>query len=157
LNFLNKNFDGEIKDIDENKELINDINKIIENIEENYYGLNYIDVVKDILHISSLGNKYFQDNEPWKLINNDKEKVHKILGLCINIAKNLSILIEPILPQFSSNLQKQLNVKDLKWKDINFKLKNHKIGKENILIRKIEEKAISGWIKRLLYRKRINK
>jgi len=92
------------------------------------------------LHISSLGNKYFQENEPWKLIEKDKEKVHKILGLCANIVKNLSILIEPILPDFSSKLQQQLNLTNLKWEDIKFELKNHKIGKDEILIKKMEEK-----------------
>ncbi|MBI2656513.1 methionine--tRNA ligase [Candidatus Woesearchaeota archaeon] len=139
LNFLNKNFDGEIKEIDKNKELTKEINEKIKNIGKNYYNLNFIEVVKDVLHISSLGNKYFQENEPWKLINEDKAKVHKILGLCVNIVKNLSILIEPILPSFSLDLQKQLNLENLKWQNINFKLKNHKIGKDDILIKKMEE------------------
>ena len=139
LNFLNKNFDGEIKEIDKNKELIKEVNEKIKNIEKKYHNLNFIEVVKDVLHISSLGNKYFQENEPWKLINEDKAKVHKILGLCVNIVKNLSILIEPILPNFSSKLQQQLNLENLKWQDINFKLKNHKIGKDGILIKKMEE------------------
>jgi len=89
--------------------------------------------------ISDIGNKYFQKNEPWALIKEDKDKVQKICSLCVNIAKNLSILIEPVLPQFSSELRKQLNIKELKWKDIGFDLKNHKIGKEKILVRKIEE------------------
>jgi len=140
LNFLNKNFDGEIKNVDNNKTLIKEINDKIENIRKNYYALNFNEAVKDILHISSLGNKYFQDNGPWKLINEDKEKAHKVLGLCVNIAKNLSILLEPILPNFSSNLQNQLNLKNLKWNDLNFELKNHRIGKDEIYIKKMEEK-----------------
>jgi methionyl-tRNA synthetase len=137
---LNKNFDGQVKDIDQNKQLISEINKKIKEIEKNYYELNFIEAVKNILHISSFGNKYFQANEPWKLIKEDKEKVHKILGLSVNIVKNLSILIQPVLPNFSLNLQKQLNLENLKWEDIDFKLKNHKIGKEEILITKMEEK-----------------
>jgi len=88
--------------------------------------------------ISSLGNKYFQDNEPWKLINEDKEKVHRIVGLCINIAKNLSILVEPIMPALSNEMQRQLNVSGLKWSDINFNLTNHKINQAKSLISKIE-------------------
>ena len=142
LNFLNKNFDGEIKDIENNKELINEIKVKIKSIENNYRGLNFNEMIKDILHISSLGNKYFQDNEPWGLINEDREKVHKIVGLCANIAKNLSILIEPIMPNLSLSLQRQLNVSSLRWKDINFELKIHKVGKEEILVKKIEEKGV---------------
>ncbi len=140
LNFLNKNFSGAISNIDNNKTLINEINEKIKAIEKNYHELNFNEALRDILHISSLGNKYFQDNEPWKLIKEDKEKAHRILGLCVNIIKNLSILITPVLPEFSANLQKQLNLQDLKWHNLNFGLENHKIGKDEILIHKIEEK-----------------
>ena len=141
LGFLNKNFDGYVKDIDDNKKLIFEINKKVKDIEKSYSELNFIEATKNILHISSLGNKYFQENEPWKLIKEDKEKVHKILGLSLNIVKNLSILIQPVLPNFSSKLEHQLNLNNLKWKDINFDLKNHKIGKEEILIVKMEEET----------------
>ena len=139
LSFTNKNFGGKIKTIDNNKTIINEIGKKIKNIEKNYHGLNFNSVVNEILLISDIGNKYFQKNEPWTLIKKDRDKVQEICGLCVNIAKNLSILIQPVLPEFSSELQKQLNLKDLKWKDIGFELKNHKIGKEEILVKKIED------------------
>ena len=142
LSFTNKNFSGEIEDIGEDKGIIDDINKKIKDIKEYYGSCNFNAALNEILAISAIGNKYVQDNEPWKLIKEDKEKAHKILGLSLNIVKNLSILIQPIIPQFSLKLQQQLNLKDLKWKDIDFKLKNHKIGKEEILVNKIEEKEI---------------
>ena len=137
--FLNKNFEGGIEEIDSNKKIINEINKKIKLIKEYYENYNLSAALNEILAISAIGNKYFQDNEPWKLIKEDKEKAHKILGLSLNIVKNLSILIAPILPSFSSKLQKQLNLDNLKWKDINFGLRNHKIGKEEILITKVED------------------
>jgi methionyl-tRNA synthetase len=139
--FTNKNFKGEIKNIDNDKTVINEINKKIKNIENHYNELNFNAAVNEILLVSDIGNKYFQKNEPWALIKKDKDKVQEICALCVNIAKNLSILIQPILPQFSEELQKQLNLKSLKWKDIGFNLKNHKIGKEKILVKKIEEVA----------------
>jgi len=139
ISFTNKNFNGEIKDIDKNQQLIKEINNKIRNIEKNYHELNYNEAVKEILHISSIGNKYFQDNEPWKLIKEDLEKAHKICGLGANIAKILSILISPILPNISKELQSQLSLKELVWKDLEFNLKNHKISGEKILIEKIEE------------------
>ena len=45
------------------------------------------------------------------------------------------------MPNFSSQLKQQLSLKNLKWEDLKFELKNHKIGKDEILIRKIEEKV----------------
>ncbi len=141
ISFTNKNFDGSIKNIDNDEKIINEINKIIRKIENYYNELNFNSVIHEILQISDIGNRYFQNNEPWALIKKDGEKVQKICGLCINIAKNLSIILQPILPKFSEELQKQLNLNDLKWKDINFGLKNHKIGKEKLLVKKIEESA----------------
>ena len=141
LSFINRNFKGKIRDIADNTELINKINEKTKKIKNCYETLDFNLAANEILAVSDLGNKYFQNNEPWKLIKKDKDKVEKICGLCLNIAKNLSILMQPILPKFSSELQKQLNVKDLSWNDINFKLKNHKINKEKILIDKIEKKA----------------
>ena len=139
ISFVNKNFDGQIKDIDKDKKIIDEINVKIEKIRKYYEEYNFNFAVNEALLLSDIGNKYFQKNEPWALIKKDKDKAQKICGLCINIAKNLSILIQPVLPKFSEELQKQLNLKDLKWKDIGFELKNHKIGKERILVRKIEE------------------
>jgi methionyl-tRNA synthetase len=140
LNFLNKNFDGKISEIDGSKELIEELNRKTEETKNDYENFKLNEALRDILHISSLGNKYFQENEPWRLIKEDREKAHKILGLCVNIVKNLSILISPIMPDFSKKLQDQLSVKDLSWKDINFELKNHKIGREELLVKKVEQK-----------------
>jgi len=140
LSFLNKNFDGKIKGIDKNNVIINEIGKKIEEIKKHYENYDLNTALNEILAVSAIGNKYFQDNEPWKAIKENKEKTHKVLGLAVNIVKNLSVLIEPLLPEFSSKLQQQLNLSNLKWKDIDFKLKNHKLGKEEILISKIEEK-----------------
>jgi len=141
LSFTNRNFDGKIKDIDKNTKLIDEINDKVKKIKEDYENLNFNEVANEILSISGLGNKYFQNNEPWKLIKKDKEKVHKLCGLCINIVRILSILIQPIMPKFSEDLQKQLNLQNSAWEDANFNLKNRKIGKEEILINKFEEKS----------------
>ncbi len=144
ISFTNKNFNGEIKNIDNSERIINEANKKIKNIEKHYSELNFNAAVNEILQVSDIGNKYFQNNEPWALIKNDREKAQKICGLCINIAKNLSILIQPILPKFSEELQNQLNVKNIAWNNIDFSLKNHKIGKEKILVNKIEEITIDA-------------
>lgn len=144
LNFLNKNFGGNVKSIEKNGKLTKEIRLKIKKIEKDYRALNFNEAVKELLQISSLGNKHFQDNEPWKLINSDREKTHRIVGLCVNIVRMLSILIEPILPKFSESLREQLAIEKPAWKDINTVLQNHKIGNESILIKKMEEKQQSN-------------
>ncbi len=137
LSYTNKNFKGEIKKVDDDP-IINDINAKIGEVREAYEEFNFKKVVDGIMAVSALGNKYFQEKEPWKLIKEDKKKVQEVLGLCVNIAKILSVLAEPVMPGFASKLQKQLKLKNLKWKDVNFNLKNHKIGKAEIIFSKCE-------------------
>jgi methionyl-tRNA synthetase len=138
ISFTNRNFNGKITSIDENEKIIGEVKKKISRIEESYAELNFNEAVKEINAVAAIGNAYFQENEPWKLVKADKAKAQKICGLCMNIAKNLSILIQPILPKFSKELQKQVKAENLKWEDLNFSLRNHKIGKEGILVKKIE-------------------
>jgi len=138
LSFLDKNFKDRVKDMDKDSKLIKQINKKIETIKKNYSSVNIKGAVKGILEISALGNKYFQEKEPWKLIKTDKDKAHKVLGLCVNIVKILTVLINPITPEFSEKLKKQLALKKIGIKDLKFNLKKHKTNKPGIVINKIE-------------------
>jgi len=139
LSFTNKNFNSEIKEID-NDLVIENITKKFDQIKKAYEEFDFKKAIDEVMAVSAIGNKYFQDNEPWKLIKQDKEKAHKIVGLCVNLVKDLGILMGPVMPGFSDNLFNQLKLKNLKWKDLDFKLKNHKIADARILINKITEK-----------------
>ena len=143
LSFLSKNFDGKIEGA-----VTSDVQKLVlglsSEVKVAYETFNFKEVIRLLLEISSLGNKYFQGHEPWKLIKEDRKKVQQILGVCVNIAKILSVLIAPVLPEFSLRLQKQLNVSDLTWGDIDFSLKKHTIGDPSILVQKIEEDVVLG-------------
>ena len=57
--------------------------------------------------------------------------------------------MQPIIPAFSAEIQKQLNLKKLTWNDLNFKLKNHKKNSAKILIAKLEEIVVERKIKQI--------
>jgi methionyl-tRNA synthetase len=143
LSFINKHFEGKISDFNDlDYPIITDIINKVDNIKKNYSSLNLNQTMLGIMEISSLGNKFFQDNAPWKLVKEgDLTKAQQICSVCSNIAKILSVIISPVLPVFSDKLQKQLKVKNQSWDDINFSLKNHHISLHQILISKIEEKV----------------
>ncbi|MBN2457724.1 methionine--tRNA ligase [Candidatus Woesearchaeota archaeon] len=139
LTFLEKNLDSEFVGIDMDNELIKEINNRVKTVHDAYKECNLKDAIREIMAISALGNRYFQDNEPWKLIKEDRERAREVLGLCVNIAKNLAVLIRPIMPAFSDSLQKQLGLFGLTWESIGFKLEKHRIKGAEILIKKIEK------------------
>lgn len=139
LSFLNKFFDSKVDGVEKDDALIKSITAKVSKVKESYRDCNTNEAIKEIMAISDLGNQYFQKNEPWKLIKTDKSKAHKVLGLCVNIVKNLGILISPVLPELSLALFKQLGVKDFRWQDINYGFDKKTIGKAKILIDKVEE------------------
>lgn len=63
----------------------------------------------ELMNLARLGNKYLADEEPWKLIKTDEERVKTIMYVALQIASALAILSEPFLPFTSAKLKIMLN------------------------------------------------
>jgi methionyl-tRNA synthetase len=144
LSFAEKNLDSKTGSFSEPK-LEKELKEKYEEIKEAYLGHDERKAVKLMLEVGSIGNKYFQDNKPWELMKSkagttakDHKKMEEVVSFCVNLIKDISIIIKPVLPKFSSNLEKQLNIGEQSWKDLDTQLKNHKMGKSAIVIKKIE-------------------
>ncbi|MFH1510700.1 MAG: methionine--tRNA ligase [Candidatus Woesearchaeota archaeon] len=134
--FVNKNFDNRIAGIDLDEDIINSIKAKMSIIEQDYENLDLKGAVREIMAISSIGNKYFQDNKPWQLLKENKQDCEEVLGLCLSIMKNLSIVASPIMPKFSRELQEQIGI-SAGWKDLGFENCEFRIKEAGILIEKI--------------------
>ena len=132
LSFAEKNYDGKLDEIASDK-IIKEIKAGVGSIKRRYMGYDIKGALAEALAISDLGNAYFQKSEPWK----DSVKGKKAVGFAANIIRVLSIVLQPVLPVFSQEIQKQLGQKDLKWKDIAFD-KKLKVKNAKIIYSKIE-------------------
>ncbi len=61
------------------------------------------------MNLARLGNKYFADEEPWKVIKKDETRVQTIMYVALQIASALGTLCEPFLPFTSNKLNSILN------------------------------------------------
>lgn len=140
MSFVNKNFDSRVTGFSPafEEKLVAEIKKKVGQIQEAYESVNYREVVKLILEVSSLGNKIFQEKEPWKLVKTDSAKAQEAVSFCVNLIKDLSILVFPILPRFAAGIQQQLNANKLSWREIGVPFGEHKIGEAKIILRKLE-------------------
>jgi len=119
---------------------------------------------QELLNVSRLGNKYLADEEPWKLIKTDPERVKTIMYVGMQIAAALVTLSEPFLPFTSEKLKNILaiNSDDLKtsWNDIATKevllQAGHKIEKGELLFSKIEDEDIQKQLDKLEATKKAN-
>jgi methionyl-tRNA synthetase len=136
LSFCNKNFDSEVLPAEESFLKRFDYAKII----ESYRNLEFREALKHILSVSSEGNKYFQDNAPWKLIKEDKAKAQQVVSNCVNLVRDVNTLLKPILPVFTKSIEKQLGLgNDISFADLSKNLGKHKIAEAEIIFRNMEK------------------
>ncbi|XVH30608.1 methionine--tRNA ligase [Haloferacaceae archaeon DSL9] len=61
------------------------------------------------VRLAQFGNEYIQRNEPWKLTDEDPDRAEQVIFDCVQIAKALAVLFEPIAPETCETLWAQLN------------------------------------------------
>jgi methionyl-tRNA synthetase len=129
-----------------------EVSKSIENFR-------FREALKLAMDMARLGNKYLADLEPWKLIKTDPERVKTIINTSLQIAANLTIVLDSFLPFSMEKLRGFLNLEKLPWSELGRKdlLKaGKKINKPELLFAKIEDEEIKIQVNRLLETKKAN-
>ena len=101
------------------------------------------DYLKTVISFSFEANKYFNDSEPWKLKNSNPERMKTILYTILQQIKNISILLNPIIPIATNKIFKLMNIQSSdisidKINDDNIFDHKKKLGNLEILFNKIE-------------------
>ena len=115
-----------------------------------------------MMNVARLGNKYLADEEPWKVIKDNPERVQTQMYVALQIAAALSTLCEPFLPFTAKKLARILKIEEpLNWntiaEDSDLLVAGHQIGEEELLFAKIEDEAIQQQIDKLEATKTANK
>ena len=147
FSFIKKNCNNKIPN---NSKFNNDDKKLLDNLKNNIPNLvslmnkqNLNEYIKMVVNYSFEANKYFNDSEPWALKKKDPERMKVILFVISQQIKNISILLNPIIPISSKKVLNTMNVDDKQIKIENiFSLDifNHdkEISNLEILFTKIE-------------------
>ena len=114
---------------------------------------------QELMNLARLGNKYLADEEPWKVIKVNEERVKTIMYVALQIASALAVTSAPFLPFTSNKLKSILNLipsetkESLSWNDIAEKdillSATHQINKADLLFSKIEDKTIEAQLAKL--------
>jgi len=132
---------------------------VIESSIERY---RFREALSELMNVARLGNKYLADEEPWKLIKTNPEKVQTQMYVALQIAASLAVLSEPFLPHTSVKLKEMLAVNEqLVWEDLSEKYDyistGHQIGQAQHLFTKIEDETIQKQLDKLEATKKMNK
>ncbi len=116
----------------------------------------------ELMNVARLGNKYLADEEPWKVIKDNPERVQTQMYVALQIAAALSSLCEPFLPFTATKLSRILKIESkIDWKTVSETSElissGHKIGEAELLFAKIEDEEIQKQMDKLEATKVANK
>jgi len=161
----NKYYEGVVPEPNELSDLDNEtlekLQKYPSIIANSIDRFRFREASQELMNLARLGNKYLADEEPWKAIKTNPERVKTIMYVALQIAAGLSIVCEPFLPFTSIKLKGILNISEsVKWDAIaeteTLIAPNHKIGKAELLFAKIEDEEIQKQLDKLEATKQAN-
>jgi methionyl-tRNA synthetase len=148
---------GELTDYD--KEALASISTIKASVEKSIDSFRIREALKNAMDLARLGNKYLADEEPWKVVKTDAERVKTIMNICLQITANLTICLEPFIPFSMDKLRGFLNLEKLDWDkfgDTEMLKAGHKVNKPELLFEKIEDDVIEAQLQKLQDTKKEN-
>jgi len=143
-------------------ETLRQITELTEKIEQSLERYRFREAQQELMNMARLGNKYLADEEPWKLIKTDPERVKTVMYIALQIATALAVASEPFLPFSSEKLKRMLQLGTITWESLKTNATEllkagHRIGVAELLFEKIEDAAIEKQLQRLENTKLANK
>ena len=157
LSLIDKYYEGKIPNPDNlndnDTKILREVISEKNDIESNLNQFKFREALKSLINIARIGNKYLADTEPWKIKNENPERVEQILKTSFEIVSYLAVLSEPFIPFTSEKLKKMIGLNKSEWSnldnlgdeiDFSFTITN-----KEMLFRRIEDSEIEFQISKL--------
>lgn len=147
LVYCKNNFDGKLIKVeysDSQLEFITKIQEMENKVTESFEKVGLREAFRLILMIGKAGNKFFQEQEPWVKIKENRDFVQGTVNILVHLIKDISIMLSPFMPDTSNKIINIINIDSPKWNNLgDFEcLLNHTISKPEILFRKLDIKLV---------------
>ena len=119
-----------------------DVKGKVETLIENF---KFREAQKEAMNLARIGNKYIADEEPWKVVKTDPERVKTVIYISLQLTANLAIAFEPFLPFSSAKLREMIKMETLNWEDLgktDLLPAGKQLEKPTLLFSKIEDETI---------------
>ena len=159
LTFVNKYCDGiippavNLSDLD--SDVLDETVKISTEAGELINSFKIRAATARVMDIARAANKYFDSAQPWKTRKTDFEACQTTLNICCRLIRTLAICFHPFIPFSSDKIWTMIgmdgNASDGHWHDAakEIDLAGIKLGKTEIIFKKIEDEELQPEIERL--------
>ena len=141
LSFINKKFDGVIKEGCVDETIKNATEKTYRIIGDYFEKGEIRNAVSQIFEYVALANKYYDSKQPWVQVKEDIDGFNDTTYTCTYMIANMSNMITPILPHASKKIKEMLDLPEYKWEVTDIK-GDYKIQDLQVLYDRIDEKKI---------------
>ena len=148
--FTKKFFDGKVPEYKNPSEADLEFEQAIKELPDKVGDLiadmKFREGLVEIILTAKKGNKYFNDQEPWKAVKEDMEKASNCLYLSNQLCKAMAVLLKPYIPNKADAICNIINIPtENTWDDAKVFLETgHEINKAKPLFKKIEDKVIEA-------------
>jgi methionyl-tRNA synthetase len=167
LTFAHRFADGAVPPLvepgEEDRAVLDALAEYPERIGAAYEGFHMREAVHETMNLARLGNKYFNDTEPWHTRKTDERAMRNTIHVCLQLCASLAVLMDPALPFSAQRLRRMLNLEDVRpstpegapgtigWEAAGLALltEGHALGEAEILFEKIEDEAIQAQLDKL--------
>ena len=139
LSFINKKFDGIIKEATVDSEIIKMTEQLYKKIGNLIEQAELKSALDEVFEYIGYANKYYDEKEPWKQCKENIGEFNNITYTCTYISANISNLIAPFMPHTSRKIKGMLSLPEFKWEPINLK-GDIKINNLELLFNRIDLK-----------------
>jgi len=144
LQFIGRFYGGELPAGKPDEELWKVVREAEREIEGLLEKVELRDAFRKIFALSSIGNKKFQDGEPWKGIKENPEATASLLWNLTYLVRDLAVLANPYIPETSRRVLKTLGVDRLSWSDLGTQKGISRVEKPALLFARLEDKEIDA-------------
>lgn len=138
LSFINKKFDGIITEAPIDEEIINKTKDLYDKVGNLISDGELRSAIENIVEYAVLGNKYYDEKQPWIQVKEDIDAFNKTTYTCVYIMANLSNLLNPFMPTTADKIKNMLGLDEFKWEE--YKLKGDlKINNIELLFDRIDK------------------
>ena len=144
-NFIGKYFDGRLAKNLDSQELVEEFKEKSSEIYDLYEKMELSKAMKEIMLLADKANQYFDAKKPWVQIKDEAnlQEVHSVCTTTLNLFKIISILISPVLPEFTKSVFTFMKLNEPVWSDIQIDLVDKDINQFESIISRIDDNHIN--------------
>ena len=114
-------------------------------IKAHYEAREFGKALREIMRLADIANQYIAEKKPWELAKQEGKdaELQSICTTGIQLFRNLTLFLKPVLPALTERVEKFLNIAPLRWEDIHSQLAaGHGINSYEHLMTRVDPKLI---------------